>query len=123
MSDTHDDRIQRAMLSLNGLSVGDGFGECFFSIALDPYAHRERMINRIPPGWKWRYTDDTEMAMAIVEVLEMHQHIDQDELAEVFARRYAADDRRGYGGGAHQLLRQLGSHVPWQQAAGELFEG
>jgi len=120
---SHDDRIRRAMLSLDGLSVGDGFGECFFSIALSEYAHHERLVNRIPPGWSWRYTDDTEMAMAIIEVLEKHQRIDQGDLAQVFARRYAADDRRGYGGGAHQLLRQLGASAPWRQAAGELFDG
>ena len=27
----HDERMQRTLLSLDGLSVGDGFGECFFT--------------------------------------------------------------------------------------------
>ena len=27
----HEERMQRAILSLDGLSVGDGFGECFFT--------------------------------------------------------------------------------------------
>jgi ADP-ribosylglycohydrolase len=123
MSATHEQRIERAMLSLNGLSVGDAFGECFFSVSLDRVALEARLGNRLEPQWVWKYTDDSEMAMGIMEVLELHHRIDPDALAEVFARRYAADDRRGYGGGAHQLLTRLGAGASWEVAARELFDG
>src|SRR4051794_39623308 len=101
-------RMSRALHSLDGLSVGDGFGECFFAIALDGVSYRHRLSNLEAPPLRWRYTDDTEMALAIIEVLGRHGRIDQDDLAETFARRYARDDRRGYGGMAHEILRQLG---------------
>jgi len=120
---SHDDRMRRALVSLDGLSVGDSFGECFFSLSLDPVALRHRLENRLRPGWQWLYTDDTEMAMGILEVLDRHQRIDQDDLAQVFARRYAADNRRGYGGGAHQVLMRLGGGANWRQASQELFGG
>lgn len=78
---------------------------------------------RAIPAAPWIYTDDTEMALAIVEVLGQHGRIDQDALAASFARRYRANPMRGYGGGAHTLLQQLGLGAPWQEAAPALFEG
>src|SRR5947207_10589112 len=89
MPHDHATRMQRAMLSLEGLSVGDAFGQCFFSIALDEYAYEQRLAKRLHPDHRWPYTDDTEMALAIIEVLNRHTRIDQDDLAETFARRYA----------------------------------
>jgi ADP-ribosylglycohydrolase len=116
--------MSRALLALDGLSVGDAFGECFFAIGTDPYAWEQHLTHRQPPpGRTWRYTDDTEMALAILDVLERHGEIDQDELAEAFARRYARDDRRGYGGMAHRILQEIGAGRPWQEAAREPFGG
>jgi ADP-ribosylglycohydrolase len=124
MSDnSHDSRMRRAMIALDGLSVGDAFGECFFAIGTDPYAWQQHLANREPPVGRWRYTDDTEMALAILEVLERHQRIDQDDLAETFARRYACDDRRGYGGMAHRILMELGAGRPWQAVSSAVFNG
>src|SRR5262245_33630838 len=96
LSSDHATRIESARLALDGLSVGDSFGQRFF----DPSA-AERFIRRKElPDAPWRYTDDTEMALAIYEVLKEHGDIDQDALAAAFARRYAADASRGYGSGA-----------------------
>jgi hypothetical protein len=56
----------RAWLSLEGLSVGDAFGERYFRPT--PEALRrieERQLSAAP----WPYTYDTEMALSIVEVL------------------------------------------------------
>src|SRR4051794_17648598 len=93
----HAARLERARRSLEGLSVGDAFGGQFFipGIYATHFAARSR-----PPG-PWRYTDDTEMALGIVEVLERLGHIEQYELARVFARRYHQDIYRGYGAMAH----------------------
>jgi ADP-ribosylglycohydrolase len=60
----------------------------------------------IPPP-PWPYTDDTEMALALVEVLSRRSRIEQDDLAGVFARRYRADPGRGHGGTAHGILEAL----------------
>jgi ADP-ribosylglycohydrolase len=83
MSDEH--RLSRASLSLEGLAIGDAFGQMFSTA---PRAARARVQeNRLPPGPWWR-TDDTEMALAIVEVLRRFGHIDQDALAQRFAERF-----------------------------------
>ena len=112
------DPIDRARLSLEGLSVGDAFGERFFG----PSPAQSVAERELPPA-PWRYTDDTVMAGGIVEVLEACGEVDADRLAEVFARNYADDPNRGYGAGAHQILQKIGQGVPWQEAAGGAFGG
>lgn len=110
--DTH-----RIAVSLDGLSVGDGFGECFFK---QPF---EGIRTRTLPGGPWRWTDDTAMALSVADVLRSTGHIDQDQLAEAFARRYAEQPWRGYGGGASRLLRSLAAGSDWRIEAPALFDG
>jgi ADP-ribosylglycohydrolase len=112
--------MQRALLSLNGLSVGDGFGECFFT---SPMAIHLRLEQRDLPPAPWLVTDDTMMALSIVRCLRRYGHIEQDALAAAFAREYLRDPRRGYGGTAHGILRAIGEGVSWQTAAGRVFDG
>ncbi len=112
------DSSYRAKLSLTGLSVGDGFGQRFFF----PWIAETASKDSLPEG-PWHYTDDTEMAMAIVQVLERCGEIDQDVLARQFASRYIADAARGYGAGAHKLLRQIADGVDWRVASRDLVGG
>jgi ADP-ribosylglycohydrolase len=107
--------IAKAQLSLDGLSVGDAFGELFFSIS--PHA---RPALTLPPG-PWRWTDDTHMALSIVEILKTYGQIEQDALAQAFARRYMEEPYRGYAGGAARLLRQIATGADWRQASPALF--
>ena len=116
----HEERMRRALLSLDGLSVGDGFGECFFS---SPSVIERRLEHHDPPPSPWFVTDDTIMALSIVRTLRRYGHIDQDALAAGFAREYALDPRRGYGGTAHGILRAIGEGTAWQTAAGRVFDG
>ncbi len=67
--------IDDALLSLEGLSVGDAFGEMFF--------FRSPAGQDLPEG-PWRWTDDTHMALSIVEILKNCGRIDQDALAAAF---------------------------------------
>jgi ADP-ribosylglycohydrolase len=115
----HSARMERALLSLDGLSVGDAFGQRFFWAPSVELVIAERAFPKPP----WPYTDDTEMALAILESLERRGRIDQDDLAQSFARRYRANPCRGYGGTAHGILESLGAGIPWQVAAGEVFGG
>jgi ADP-ribosylglycohydrolase len=116
----HDSRMQRVMLALDGLSVGDAFGECFFT---NPPIIERRIEQRDPPPPPWFVTDDTMMALSIVRCLKRYGYIDRDALALGFAGEYARDPRRGYGGTAHRILRAIGEGVPWQDAAGSAFDG
>ena len=115
----HEIRMSRTLLSLDGLSVGDAFGECFFG---SPSVWR-RMAERQPPPPPWVYTDDTTMALSIVRCLKLYGHIERDALAASFAREYSRDPMRGYGGTAHQILHAINAGTPWQQAAGQAFNG
>ena len=116
----HDKRMQRALLSLDGLSVGDGFGECFFTSSA---IIKRRLANREPPPPPWIVTDDTTMALSIVRCLKRYGHIEQDALAAAFAQEYAQDPERGYGGMAHRILRSIGEGMSWKAAAGRAFGG
>jgi ADP-ribosylglycohydrolase len=116
----HAVRMERALLSLNGLSVGDGFGECFFTT---PDMIKRRIKQREPPPPPWFVTDDTMMARSIVRCLKRYARIDQDALAVAFAREYAGDPTRGYGGGARIILQLIAGGIPWKTAARQAFNG
>src|SRR5579859_1888022 len=68
----HAARMAQVRLSLDGLSVGDAFGFQFFI----PGVYRQHFTARTTPGGEWGYTDDTEMALGIVEVLQRRGCID-----------------------------------------------
>lgn len=116
--DDHLDRMDRTMTSLQGLSVGDAFGERFFC-GMPEWA----IANRAMPAEPWRYTDDTMMAVSIVEVLQRHGGIDCDDLAARFAARFRAEPGRGYGPTAIRVLEEVGNGVPWQEAAAKPLDG
>src|SRR6516165_8198327 len=112
--DDHDVRMARAREALEGLSVGDAFGERFFTHA---HVVDQLIAARAVPAPPWRYTDDTEMALGIVEVLEAAGHVHQDLLAATFARRYVANRHRGYGPTAHDILDAIAAGTSWREAA------
>lgn len=63
------------------------------------------------------------MALSVCEVLEAHGSIEADALASAFARRFAREPGRGYGGGARDILTDIGLGTPWELAAGKVFNG
>jgi ADP-ribosylglycohydrolase len=113
--------LDAARVSLQGLAVGDAFGTM-----LDGYgaelARRaaKRLISMQRP---WRWTDDTAMALAIVETLAAHGTIDVDALAAAFARRFALEPERGYGAGAYGLLARVNQGADWRTEATGMFRG
>jgi ADP-ribosylglycohydrolase len=112
--------VDRIALALEGLSVGDAFGETFFGA---PELILGRIARRAVRPGRWGWTDDTAMAISIVEVLRAHGGIDRDALARAFAERYRADPMRGYGGTAHGILQAIGAGVPWRVASSRVFGG
>lgn len=107
--------LEYALKSLDGLSVGDAFGELFFRRSAF-----ETTFEDLPKTF-WEWTDDTHMALSIVECLKTYQHIDQDELAKMFAKRYKQDPHRGYAGGAHKLLGKVALGANWRDISPKLF--
>lgn len=136
---------ERARLSLEGLSVGDAFGECFFFspdlvfkliragvMPGPPYEHERieeymmdqcQALREVPSNPPWKWTDDTAMALALVQVLEAHGEVAEDALARAFGRRYLKEPARGYGGAMHTLLPDLAHGGDWQRLSSALFEG
>jgi len=75
---------------------------------------------RVPPA-PWRYTDDTEMAMSIVEQLDDRGAIDPSDLVHRFAQRM--DVARGYGRGAYEILSAIRDGRPWHSVTANAFGG
>jgi ADP-ribosylglycohydrolase len=108
--------LMRAQISLEGLSVGDAFGEFFLENPelIEEFAFEEQL-----PTALWPFTDDTNMALSIYEQLRLHQSIKQDELAQSFAKHYHRDRR--YSAGAAKLLRHIQSGGAWRELSENLF--
>lgn len=120
MFEDHDQRLKRALLSLDGLSVGDAFGQLLSASSRNV----RKVLQRGPlPGGYWWHTDDTQMAMAIVEELAAHQRIFPESLASRFCRRYQADPGRGYGKGVRIQMEQISTGAKWQLTTSEAFGG
>ena len=115
---TEEKRRESARHALDGLSVGDAFGQGFF---VNPAMVDGLIAERALPPPPWRWTDDTEMALSVVAILRRYGAVNQDRLASSFARRY--DYHRGYGPAMHGLLEHIRAGAPWQREAGALFEG
>ncbi len=116
----HKARLARARRSLDGLSVGDAFGEEFVA---EPATMRERLEQRVLPPAPWPYTDDTVMALSVVETLEEHGRIEQDALASRFGRKFSFDPWRGYGQATHRMLGEIHRGGDWRELAAAAFGG
>ncbi|MGW2803190.1 ADP-ribosylglycohydrolase family protein [Streptomyces sp. NPDC001269] len=110
------DPITTARDALNGLAVGDAFGAQFFVPDNLP-ALRDQQLPKAP----WPWTDDTEMACSIHQLLVQRGEVDQDELARSFAERHDFD--RGYGPAMNRLLRLVRQGGNWRELAAALFDG
>lgn len=119
-ADDQSERLGHALLSLHGLAIGDGIGEMMFS--RPDKAHRMILENALPAG-PWWHTDDTEMAISIVEVLRLLGSVNQDALARQFAWRYEREPDRGYGSGARRQLRMMMEGADWRVTSREAFGG
>ena len=112
-------RLANASLCLRGLHIGDAFGEQFFL----PSSTARNWVSkrRMPPKEIWHYTDDTAMALSIVQVLNQHGAIQQDALAASFGEHF--EIKRDYGSNARKLLASFGEGRPWREATAAAFKG
>lgn len=115
---TPERRYTRAMSSLRGLALGDALGSQYFVPVNYPMLKRRELPSG---GETWQWTDDTEMACSVVAVLATHGRVDQDALAESFARHHDFD--RGYGPAVNRMLRLIREGEDWRTLAAELFNG
>jgi len=116
----HELRLQRARLSLEGLSVGDAFGERYF---FPEVPARQLIEARALIAEPWPWTDDTAMALSIFETLAHHGNVDRDALALAFAARYTREPFRGYGRMAADILNEIQLGKSWRTVATRPFNG
>lgn len=116
LPDDHRARMDRVRRSLEGLSIGDAFGQQFFYFP-------EWIASRTLPAAPWHFTDDTVMALSIAEALDAQGRADQDALAAAFARRYREEPDRGYGGMAHRILLEFSQGRNWREISRAVFGG
>ncbi|MBA4149602.1 MAG: ADP-ribosylglycohydrolase family protein [Verrucomicrobia bacterium] len=115
----HQARARRALLSLEGLAIADAVGEMLsYRYAAAPRIIREGLV-----GGPWFRTDDSEMAISIVEILKLYGHIHQDALARRFAWRFERDQDRGYGKMTRMQLREIIAGAAWRPTAAAAFGG
>ncbi len=113
----HLSPLDRALLSLEGLSTGDAFGESCFLLTLP---EREARVLPQPP---WPVTDDTLMAIDIVETLACYGAVPETALAQRFLRSF--DPARGYGPAMFSFFARLArtDGAGWQAESRALFGG
>lgn len=116
----HNERIASARVVLEGLSVGDALGE---ALSYRFHEAREQCDFSVFRDGTVRYTDDTEMAIAIFEMLSRIQNIDEDTIAWAFASRFQRDPDRGYGRMARHILREIAVGMPWEEVSKNAFGG
>jgi len=112
MSAAH--RLAAMRRSLEGLALGDSLGR-----ALRVAPTNDPSFDDAP----WAYTDDTEMAIAIAQLLASHGRILQDELAQRFVSRFDANPERGYGAVAFWILSRISAGGEWRRVAAEPYGG
>ena len=101
-------RLARAYRSLEGLSVGDALGNQGLEHA-----------SELP----WTWTDDTAMAVAVVECLSLAGALEPEELAAAFVRHFEKEPGRGYGAGTFSILKGVCRGESWRELAAAVFAG
>ncbi|MBC3919638.1 ADP-ribosylglycohydrolase family protein [Undibacterium sp. CY18W] len=109
--------LERALTSLDGLSIGDAFGQCFFQTENKLLLDEGNQLPEAP----WYFTDDTEMTLSVIAILRNYGEIDQDILAKSFAKHYSYD--RAYGPSMHRVLARINAGEAWQDVVASAFEG
>lgn len=102
----------RAIDTLNGLSIGDAFGDALFG---------QDASRRVLPTTPWSYTEDTNTALSIVWCLRKFGCINQEELANSLLTHY--DPARGYGNSMNEYFKRMQAGENWRAVASSLFNG
>ena len=110
-----------ALDSLQGLALGDAFGDRWFSVPADEAA--AELAARMPRRAPWHWTDDTAMALVLVRHLMSHGEVRQDELARGFAAEFTRDYGRKYGPSMYQVLRAIEGGADWRVVTSGMFGG
>ena len=107
--------------SLQGLAIGDAFGDSFFGNYEQILTHIH--TRTIPKTTLWEFTDDTVMGIGILQHLQQYGQVQPDQLAQTFALNYNKDPKRGYGATARRLLEDVQAGGDWKILSPAVFDG
>lgn len=110
---SHENKIAGSVLAL---AMGDALGAAHEGGPLEQIVWH--IIGR--HGGRWRWTDDTQMSIDVIESLIEWGEVRQDDLAGRFARSYRWS--RGYGPGAAKILKKIANGMPWDQANRSVYK-
>lgn len=108
------DKFKGAVL---GCFLGDAFGSGFEG--MDPDKARFH-IGNLSKTFTRRYTDDTDMTLALAESVIQHGRIDPEDIAKQFS--LFCDLTRGYAAGTITAIRALRAGLKWHRVARIVFE-
>ncbi len=92
------------------MAIGDAYGAAFeFVPAHMTDTHTIGRYRRHPRhlGCPGRYTDDTQMSIAIAELMLSKQEFTKENLANSFVNAFKRDPRTGYARGFYQILQSV----------------
>ncbi|MFC1410007.1 ADP-ribosylglycohydrolase family protein [Streptacidiphilus sp. N1-12] len=111
----------QAHASLDGLVLGDAFGDGWFTRSDEAIEELWAARQLRPAPWLW--TDDSAMALVLFAHLTAHGEVRPDGLASEFAAEYARDQGRKYGPSMHGVLRRIGAGEDWRTVTTGQFGG
>ncbi len=119
----HSTRIERTYESLKAVAVGDAFGEMFYSnLTMQNAALEGRRLRpeELPPE-PWAWSDDTNMAAFVFDMLSHYQNVDQNALSENIALRYHRF--RNYSSAIAKLLPRIRAGEDWKAVSIARYDG
>ncbi|WP_043664643.1 ADP-ribosylglycohydrolase family protein [Streptomyces xylophagus] len=112
---------QHAHASLDGLVMGDAFGDGWFTRSDESPEELWAARELRPVPWLW--TDDSAMAFVLFAHLVEHGEVQPGGLAREFAAEYEREPGRKYGPSMHSVLRRIGEGEDWQTVTTGQFGG
>ena len=108
---------------LFGLAIGDAIASPWEGLPSDLIISSRSIpeIVQHASGEELYYTDDTQMAIGVVEEILDYGAIEYRRLASRFAKNYHPD--RGYGPMARRIINAIGHGEDWEALASSVFDG
>jgi ADP-ribosylglycohydrolase len=108
--------VDQYLGSVLGHALGDAIGARHEGGAVVGYVWSKLVGSG---GDRIRWTDDTEMNLALMESLLEHDGLNQDALARLWSDRYTG--WRGYGPGAAKILKRIRKGEDWRTASRSVY--